>query len=176
MIDREKYLYWMNPDEPLLESALVWREMYSRIGFIFHTIQMAEYNLANILAIEEFEKETSRLFSVEDIARIKTNVDMKFKKLSILTFGSLKKLVGQSKYLKDVNLDELSRMVSYRNYLAHQCFKEKLLNKDLQTLQDVDRFIDELNDFEEMITGFNDWLVSVFADKKVKSIFVKLSK
>src|SRR5574344_694317 len=96
-------------------------------------------------------QETSRLFSVEDIARIKTNVDMKFKKLSILTFGSLKKLVGQSEYLKDVNLDELSRMVSYRNYLAHQCFKEKLLNKDLQTLQDVDRFIDELNDFEEMI-------------------------
>lgn len=62
MIDKKKYLYWMNPDDPLLESQLIWREMYSRIGFTFHTIQMAEYNLANILAIEEFEKETSRLF------------------------------------------------------------------------------------------------------------------
>jgi len=91
MIDKEKYLYWMNPDDPLLESQLIWREMYSRIGFIFHTIQMAEYNLANILAIEVFEKETSRLFSLEDIERIKSNIDIKFKKLSTLTFGGLKK-------------------------------------------------------------------------------------
>ena len=176
MIDKEKYLYWMNPDDPLLESQLIWREMYSRIGFIFHIIQMAEYNLANILAIEEFEKETSRLFSVEDIERIKSNIDIKFRKLSTLTFGRLKKIVEQSVYLKSIDMDILSKVVDYRNYLAHQCFKEKLLNNDLQTLQDVDKFIEQLNDFEEMITDFNDWLVSVFADKKVKSILVKLSK
>lgn len=176
MIDKEKYLHWINTDDPLFESQLVWREMYSRIGFIFHKIQMAEYNLANILAIEEFEKETSRLFSLEDIERIKSNIDNKFKKLSTLTFGGLKKLVEQSIYLKGINLDELSKMVSYRNYLAHQCFKEKLLNKDLQTLHDVDKFIDQLSDFDVMITDFNDWLVSVFSDKKVKSILVKLSK
>lgn len=176
MIDKEKYLYWMNPDDPLLESQLIWREMYSRIGFIFHTIQMAEYNLANILAIEEFEKETSRLFSVEDIERIKSNIDIKFRKLSTLTFGRLKKIVEQSVYLKSIDMDILSKVVDYRNYLAHQCFKEKLLNNDLQTLQDVDKFIEQINDFKEMITDFNDWLVSVFADKKVKSILVKLSK
>ncbi|MDD4154816.1 MAG: hypothetical protein PHT30_05355 [Bacilli bacterium] len=176
MIDKEKYLYWMNPDDPLFESQLIMREMYSRIGFIFHVIQMAEYNLANILAIEEFEKETSRLFSVEDIERIKSNIDIKFRKLSTLTFGRLKKIVEQSVYLKSIDMDILSKVVDYRNYLAHQCFKEKLLNNDLQTLQDVDKFIEQLNDFEEMITDFNDWLVSVFADKKVKSILVKLSK
>ncbi len=176
MIDKEKYLYWMNPDDPLLESQLIWREMYSRIGFIFHIIQMAEYNLANILAIEEFEKKTSRLFSVEDIERIKSNIDIKFRKLSTLTFGRLKKIVEQSVYLKSIDMDKLSKIIDYRNYLAHQCFKEKLLNNDLQTLHDVDKFIEQLNDFEEMITDFNDWLVSVFADKKVKSILVKLSK
>lgn len=176
MIDKEKYLYWMNPDDPLFESQLIMREMYSRIGFIFHVIQMAEYNLANILAIEEFEKETSRLFSVEDIERIKSNIDIKFRKLSTLTFGRLKKIVEQSVYLKSIDMDILSKVVDYRNYLVHQCFKEKLLNNDLQTLQDVDKFIEQLNDFKEMITDFNDWLVSVFADKKVKSILVKLSK
>ena len=174
MIDKEKYLYWMNPDDPLLESQLIWREMYSRIGFIFHIIQMAEYNLANILAIEEFEKETSRLFSLEDIERIKSNIDIKFKKLSTLTFGSLKKIVEQSIYLKSIDMDKLSKVVDYRNYLAHQCFKEKLLNYDLQTLHDVDKFIEQLNDFEEMITDFNDWLVSVFADKKIKSIMLNM--
>ena len=176
MIDKEKYLYWMNPDDPLFESQLIMREMYFRIGFIFHVIQMAEYNLANILAIEEFEKETSRLFSVEDIERIKSNIDIKFRKLSTLTFGRLKKIVEQSVYLKSIDMDILSKVVDYRNYLAHQCFKEKLLNNDLQTLQDVDKFIEQLNDFKEMITDFNDLLVSVFADKKVKSILVKLSK
>lgn len=174
MIDKEKYLYWMNPDDPLLESQLIWREMYSRIGFIFHIIQMAEYNLANILAIEEFEKETLRLFTEDDIQRIKSDIDLKFKKLSTLTFGNLKKLVEQSTYLKDINMDDLSRIVDYRNYLAHQCFKEKLLNKDLQTLHDVDKFVEELSDFEVMIAEFNDWLVSIFADKKGKSIMLKL--
>lgn len=34
MIDKEKYLYWMNPDDPLLESQLIWREMYSIWGIV----------------------------------------------------------------------------------------------------------------------------------------------
>lgn len=32
-------------------------EMYTRVGLILHTLQMNEYNIANILALEEFEKE-----------------------------------------------------------------------------------------------------------------------
>ncbi len=71
-------------------------------------------------------------------------------------------------------MDKLFKVVNYRNYLAHQCFKEKLLNYDLQTLHDIDKFIEQLNDFEEMITDFNDWLVSVFADKKIKSIMLNM--
>lgn len=35
MIDKEKYLYWMNPDDPLLESQLIWREMYSKIANLY---------------------------------------------------------------------------------------------------------------------------------------------
>ena len=57
MIEKEKYLYWLNADDPKLDQEVVFREMYSRIGSIFHILQMNEYNIANTLAIEEFEKE-----------------------------------------------------------------------------------------------------------------------
>ena len=62
MIDKNKYLYWLNTDDSNLTEEVVWREMYSRIGHVFHVIQMVEYNISNILSIEEFEKETKTIF------------------------------------------------------------------------------------------------------------------
>ena len=55
MVNKTKYLYWLNTKDSNLTEEVVWREMYSRIGHIFHIVQMVEYNIANILSIEEFE-------------------------------------------------------------------------------------------------------------------------
>lgn len=55
-MDKTKYLYWLNPDDPGLEAEVIHREMYARIGHILHIIQMCEYNIANILSLEKFEK------------------------------------------------------------------------------------------------------------------------
>ena len=51
MIDKTKYLYWFDPDNPSFEEEVVWRELYSRIGYIFHIVQMVEYNIANITGL-----------------------------------------------------------------------------------------------------------------------------
>ena len=39
MIDKSKYLYWLNKDDPQIDGEVVWRELYSRIGCFFHTVQ-----------------------------------------------------------------------------------------------------------------------------------------
>ena len=37
MIEKEKYLYWLNESESKFEQDIVYREMYSRVGHIFHS-------------------------------------------------------------------------------------------------------------------------------------------
>lgn len=174
MIEKEKYLYWLNADDPKLDQEVVFREMYSRIGLIFHIVQMNEYNIANILAIEEFEKEKNRTFTEEDIERVRGNIDKKFEELSKLTFGQLKNQVEKSIYLKGINMELLEKIVDYRNYLAHRCFKEKLLSNQLNTIEDADKFVDELNDYEVIVHDFNEWLLTIFKENKIKRIWVKL--
>ena len=75
MIDKSKYLYWLSNDEDKLTEEVLWRELYTRIGYIFHTIQMVEYNIANILSIEEFEKENQIAYTDNDIDRIKGKIN-----------------------------------------------------------------------------------------------------
>ena len=173
VIEKGKYLYWLNADDPKLDQEVVFREMYSRIGLIFHIMQMNEYNIANILAIEEFEKEKGSTFTEEDIERVRGNIDKKFEELSKLTFGQLKSRVEKSIYLEEINMDMLSKIVDYRNYLAHRCFKEKLLNNQLNTIEDADKFVDELNEFEVLVHEFNEWLLTIFEKNKIKRIWVK---
>lgn len=151
MNDEEKYLYWFDTKNPNFFLEVAYREMYSRIGYIFHLIQMVEYNIANILAIEKYEIEFNRIFELSDIEKIKTDIDLEFKELSELTFGRLSKNVKNSNYLNGIDISKLESFVVYRNYLAHNCFKEKLLFKKLIKLEDIDQFIDELNDFEVTI-------------------------
>lgn len=174
MIDKTKYLYWLNSEDSNLTKEVVYREMYSRIGFLLHLLQMNEYNIANIIALEEFEKLNGKVVTEEDIARVRKDADAKFEKLSGLTFGQLKKKVENSKNLANADMELLGKIVDYRNYLAHRCFKEKLLNHELETLEDVDKFIDELNDFEIIIHDFNEWLLKIFEKNKIKRLWVKL--
>ena len=170
-MDKTKYLYWLDPDDPNFEGEVVYREMYSRIGHIFHIIQMCEYNLANILSLEEYEKSKGNEFSSKDLEKLKKAIDKKFKKLYSCSFGQLKKKVAGSLYLSDMDLDALEKIVKYRNYLAHRCFKEKLMSGGLSSLDDVDHFVDELDGYEERIADLNDWLVGVFEKNKTKEIW-----
>lgn len=174
MIDRTKYLYWFNPEDEQFEKDIVWREMYSRIGYVFHLVQMVEYNIANILALEEYEKKKGKPFTLKGISELQSAIDLKYEELSGLTFGQLAGHVKNSAYLQELDLEHLERIVEYRNYLAHSCFKEKLFSGGLQTLEGVDLFIDDLNEYESMLRTMNDWLIGVFEKNKLKSISLTL--
>lgn len=173
MIDKNKYLYWLDSNNPNLEDEVVHREMYSRIGLILHNLQMIEYNIANILSLEEYEKINGKVVNEDDIFKIKNKINEKFNNLSKLTFGQLKNEILNSKYLLNINIESLEKIIEYRNYLVHKCFKEKLLDNELLTIEDVDKFIDELNDFEVITNGLNEELLSIFEKHKIKRITLK---
>ena len=162
-MDYRKYLYWYKPDQPSFEEDLVYREMYCRIGYIFHIIQMIEYNIAMILSIEEWEKEKDAVFTMEKFDEVKKKIAKRFKVLSSkkYTFGTLAREVENSVYLRDLDKKALKEVVEYRNYLAHKCFKEKLLNGSLKTIEDADRFAMELTVFEGKAAPLNNYLVSI---------------
>ena len=173
MIDKNKYLYWLDSNNPNLEDEVVHREMYSRIGLILHNLQMIEYNIANILSLEEYEEINGKAVVEYDILKIKKKINRKFNKLSKLTFGQLKREIINSKYLSNINIDNLRKIIKYRNYLVHKCFKEKLLDNELLTIEDVDKFVDELNDFEVITNDLNNELLSIFEKHKIKRITLK---
>ncbi len=81
-MNQEKYLYWFDTQNPYFLHEVVFREMYARIGHIFHLIQMIEYNLANIMALEEFDKETLTVFKTGDIERVKKKIAEKYGRIS----------------------------------------------------------------------------------------------
>ena len=178
MVDKNKYLYWLTEktkEECFNENLdeIIYREMYARIGYMFHLFQMNEYNIANILALEEFEKQKKESFSNSEIQSLKQKIDNKFKSLSKLTFGKLKSRVEKSKYLKDIDMKLLKEVIDYRNYLAHECFKQKLLNDELKSLEDTDTFIDEINQYENKAKALNEYLICVFEKNRIKKIIVK---
>lgn len=166
MIKKEKYTYWL--DSHNLNEEVIYREMYARIGHIFHIVQMVEYNIANVLAIERYIKIFNKPVTKEKYLRIKEKINQKFLEYKKLTFGGLNNLAKNSKFLEDVDFNTLEECKKYRDYLAHQCFKEKLMKNELNTIDDADAFVDELNKFEEKIAYINEEVLEVF--KKCKSM------
>lgn len=79
----------------------------------------------------------------------------------------------KSDYLREINLEKLKKIVDYRNYLSHRCFKEKLLNNQLNIIEEIDKFVDELDEFETIVSDFNERLIMIFANKKIKRIWYK---
>lgn len=172
MLDENKYLYWLNKNNIEINDEVVWRELYCRIGYIFHVIQMIEYNIANIIALEKFEKFKKDVYTKKDVEKIRKSIDKKFNNISSLTFGGLNKLVDSSKYLSSLDKDELHKIKDYRDFLAHRCFKEKLLDESLKTLEQVDAFIDELNEYEVRCKLMNKSLLNIFKENRIKRIFL----
>lgn len=113
------------------------------------------------------------MFSVGDIKKLKDAINKKFEKLSNFTFGQLKKEVSNSLYLSGLDMNALGKIVDYRNYLVHKCFKEKLMNDELSSLDFIDHFVDELNDFEEQVASLNAYLAEVFKQNKAKEIWLR---
>ena len=176
MVDINDYTYWMRGDNATVMEEAVTREMYCRIGCVLHIVQMIEYNLANIMSIELIEKRKHQFFGLNELEDTKKKIRERFVKLSSkdFTFGRLVREARKCAYLKSIDFHELEMIVDYRNYLAHICFKEKLMNGTLNTIEEKDKFAKELADYESRIAEMNDQLVDIFKERNRQIVTIRV--
>lgn len=169
----KKYLYWLNTENEFTET--VWREMYSRVGAIVHLSQMIEYNLANILAIGKMKNKIvqEEPISKARLAELKVYCNKEYTRLNRLTLGKIKDSIADSPYINSSLSETIETVLKERNYIVHNVFKDNLFSKRFEDLDEVEKYIDELNDIEFKMRELNNQLLVIFKEHKIQRVIIK---
>lgn len=143
------------------------------VGFVVNLSQMLEYNLANILALNEilvaFDNEES-MYEFE-YAELLRKTDDWYKKLDKCELGKVLREVKIKKIITEEFVNYLDEIRTERNYFVHNVFKEDLVTKAFQN--NPKQYIPRLQDLVGKMHAANEELVKIFADmkKEVKMIY-----
>ena len=143
------------------------------VGFVVNLSQMIEYNLANILALNEilvaFDKEEF-MFEFE-YAKLLKKTDEWYKKIDKLELGKLLENIKSKTDFTEEFIVFLTEIRTERNYFVHNVFKEDLFTKEFQN--NPKQFIPRLQQLIGKMHSANEELVNIFADmkKEVKLIY-----
>lgn len=150
-----------------------YKEVWEMVGFVVNLSQMIEYNLANILALNEilvaFDKEES-MFEFEYSELLK-KTDEWYKKLDRFELGKLLENIKSKTDFTAEFITSLTEIKAERNYFVHNVFKEDLFTKKFQN--NPKQFIPRLQELIAKMHAANDELVKIFAEmkKEVKMIY-----
>ena len=150
-----------------------YKKIWEMVGFIVNLSQMIEYNLANILALNEilvaFDKEEF-MFEFE-YAKLLKKTDEWYKKIDKLELGKLLENIKSRTDFTEEFIVFLTEIRTERNYFVHNVFKEDLFTKEFQN--NPKQFIPRLQQLIGKMHSANEELVNIFADmkKEVKLIY-----
>ncbi len=150
-----------------------YKKVWGMVGFVVNLSQMIEYNLANILALNEilvaFDKEES-MFEFE-YAELLKKTDEWYKKLDRFELGKLLENIKSKTDFTAEFITFLTEIKAERNYFVHNVFKEDLFTKEFQN--NPKQFIPRLQELIAKMHAANDELVKIFAEmkKEVKMIY-----
>lgn len=150
-----------------------YKKVWGMIGFVVNLSQMIEYNLANILALNEilvaFDKEES-MFEFE-YAELLKKTDEWYKKLDRFELGKLLENIKSKTDFTAEFITSLTEIRTGRNYFVHNVFKEDLFTKEFQN--NPKQFIPRLQELIAKMHAANDELVKIFEEmkKEVKMIY-----
>lgn len=150
-----------------------YKKIWGMVGFVVNLSQMIEYNLANILALNEilvaFDKEES-MFEFE-YAELLKKTDEWYKKLDRFELGKLLENIKSKTDFTAEFITSLTEIKAERNYFVHNAFKEDLFTKEFQN--NPKQFIPRLQELIAKMHAANDELVKIFAEmkKEVKMIY-----
>ena len=143
------------------------------VGFVVNLSQMIEYNLANILALNEilvaFDREDS-MYEFE-YAELLRKTDEWYKKLDKCELGKVLKEIKAKNIITEEYVDFLDGIRNERNYFVHNVFKEDLFTKAFQ--DNPKQYIPRLQELIAKMHAANDELVKIFVEmkKEVKMIY-----
>ena len=150
-----------------------YKKVWGMVGFVVNLSQMIEYNLTNILALNEilvaFDKEES-MFEFE-YAELLKKTDEWYKKLDRFELGKLLENIKSKTDFTAEFITSLTEIRSERNYFVYNVFKEDLFTKEFQN--NPKQFIPRLQELIAKMRAANDELVKIFAEmkKEVKMIY-----
>ena len=150
-----------------------YKKIWGMVGFVVNLSQMIEYNLANILALNEilvaFDKEES-MFEFE-YAELLKKTDEWYKKLDRFELGKLLENIKSKTDFTAEFITSLTEIKAERNYFVHNVFKEDLFTKEFQN--NPKQFIPRLQELIAKMHAANNELVKIFAEmkKEVKMIY-----
>lgn len=150
-----------------------YKKIWGMVGFVVNLSQMIEYNLANILALNEilvaFDKEEF-MFECE-CAELLKKTDEWYKKIDKLELGKLLENIKSRTDFTEEFIVFLTEIRTERNYFVHNVFKEDLFTKEFQN--NPKQFIPRLQQLIRKMHSANEELVNIFADmkKEVKLIY-----
>ena len=141
-------------------------QLWAKVGFIVNLSQMVEYNLSNILALDEilreFEKTDSMfVFEYNELVERANNW---YKKLFKSTFGGNLNRAKEIKFFTNESEELLSKAIKKRNYVIHSLFKEDLKKNHLETNPKF--YFDELEETISLLNDTNESLVEIFKKQK----------
>ena len=150
-----------------------YKKVWVMVGFVVNLSQMIEYNLANILALNEilvaFDKDDSMYeFEYTELLR---KTDDWYKKLDRFELGKLlENIESRTDFTKEF-IDFLTDIRTERNFFVHNVFKDDLFTKAFQ--DNPKQYIPRLQELIVKMHAANDELIRIFAEmkKEVKMIY-----
>lgn len=154
-------------------KKIYYKKVWGMVGFVVNLSQMIEYNLANILALNEiivtFDKEES-MYEFE-YAELLGKTDEWYKKLDKLELGKLLDNIKSKTNFTEEFVTFLTEIRIERNFFVHNIFKDDLFTKTFQ--DNPKQYIPRLQELIAKMHTANEELVKIFADmkKEVKLIY-----
>ena len=149
-----------------------YKKVWGSIGFIVNLSQMIEYNLANILGLNEIlstfdEIDSMNLIDYNDLMK-KTNEW--YEKLTKKELGKLQGFIEEKNIFTKDFINEIDHVREKRNYFIHHIFKDDLFSKEFQN--NPKQYIPRLQELVYRMNEVNNVLCKIFSmmKKEVKLI------
>ena len=143
-----------------------YKKIWGMIGFVVNLSQMIEYNLANILALNEilviFEKEEF-MYKFE-YAEFLKKTDEWYKNLDKSELGKLLKNIKLKTDFTKEFISFLDKIRAERNFFVHNVFKDDLFTKAFQN--NPKQYIPRLKELIEKMHFANEELIVIFEKMK----------
>lgn len=147
-------------------------KIYAHIGFMVNLSQMIEYNLANILALNDIlsafdKKEEIYVFEYNELLQ---KANEYYENLEKKELGKLLGEINKKEIFTKELILEIDKIREERNYFIHRFFKDDLFTKKFQNKPG--QFTSIIKNLIGKMYIINEELVKIFSDmkKEVKMI------
>lgn len=141
-------------------------QLWGKVGFIINLSQMIEYNLTNILAMDEilreFEDRDSMTILEFNGSAEQSNHWEHF--LETKPLGTIIKRAKEVKFFTDESVKTLETVLERRNEVAHHIFKKDLIEKHLEN--DPSYYFPYLEETIQLFYTVNESLSKIYLEQK----------